>query len=344
MVEKGLISIIVPVYKVENYLDRCVTTLLGQTYKNIEIILVDDGSPDNCPQLCDEYEKKDSRIKVIHKGNGGLGFARNSGLEVASGEYIAFVDSDDYVTEDMCEKLMSAAIKYHADIVYGSIYYDENGVIKQRSRAQHPIIWKDDAVKGFLLDLIAMKPEAKQDTIIEVSVWKAIFRRKIFDDYHVRFVSEREFISEDIIFDIDYISKAHSVVLIPDPVYYYCTNPNSLSKSFRVDRFERTKIMYFEIKRKLEELYEHRCVEERIDRYLIANARANMKSIVLHKSVIGKQAMYEAMASIYNDQTFRDVLDRYPIHRLPIKYLLIAFLMKKKCRILLCAIFGRGKH
>ena len=338
MEEKGLISIIVPVYNVEKYIDRCMTTLLGQTYKNIEVILVDDGSPDGCPKLCDEYAKKDSRVKVVHKENGGLGLARNSGLDIATGEYIAFVDSDDYVTEDMCEKLMSAAMKYNADIVYGGIFYDENGVIKRRPGVQQPVIWKDDAVKEFLLDLIAMKPEEKQDTIIEVSVWKAIFRRKIFDDHNIRFASEREFISEDIIFNIDYISKACSIILIPDPVYYYCKNPNSLSKSFRVDRFERTKIMYFEIKRKLEGLYERKTVAERSDRYLIANARSNMKSIVHHKPVIGKRVMYEAMASIYNDKTFVEVLSRYPIQRLPNKYALIAFLMKSKCRYLLYII------
>lgn len=338
MEEKGLISIIVPVYNVEKYIDRCMTMLLGQTYKNIEVILVDDGSPDGCPKLCDEYAKKDSRVKVVHKENGGLGLARNSGIDIATGEYIAFVDSDDYVTEDMCEKLLFAAMKYNADIVYGGIFYDENGVIKRRPGVQQPVIWKDDEVKGFLLDLIAMKPEEKQDTIIEVSVWKAIFRKKIFDDYNIRFVSEREFISEDIIFNIDYISKACAVVLIPDPVYYYCTNPNSLSKTFRVDRFERTKIMYFEIKRKLEGLYEQNTVTERSDRYLIANARSNMKSIVHHKPVIGKQVMYEAMASIYNDKTFVEVLNRYPIQRLPNKYALIALLMKSKCRYLLYII------
>lgn len=342
MEQKGVISIVVPVYKVEKYLDRCMTTLLRQTYKNIEIILVDDGSPDGCPKLCDEYEKKDSRVKVVHKENGGLGLARNSGLDIATGEYIAFVDSDDYVTEDMCEKLMSAATEYHADIVYGGIFYDENGVIKRRPGVQQPVIWKDEAVKDFLLDLIAMKPEEKQDTIIEVSVWKAIFRKRIFDDHSIRFVSEREFISEDIIFDIDYISKARSVVLIPDPVYYYCTNPNSLSKSFRTDRFERTIIMYLEIKRKLEKLYKSEAVEERCDRYLIANARTNMKSIVRHKSVIGKQAMYEAMDSIYNEQEFRNVLRRYPIHKLPLKYMAIAFLMRMKCRLLLCLVLGMG--
>lgn len=91
------VSIILPIYNVEKYLDRCMESLLNQTLEDIEIIMVDDGSPDNCPQMCDEYAKKDNRVKVVHKKNAGLGFARNSGLDVAKGEYIAFVDSDDYV-------------------------------------------------------------------------------------------------------------------------------------------------------------------------------------------------------------------------------------------------------
>ena len=100
-----LISIIVPIYNVQKYLDRCMKTLLNQTYRNIEIILVDDESPDECPKMCEEYAKIDQRVKVIHKKNGGLGFARNSGLEIAQGKYIIFVDSDDYVTENMCHLL-----------------------------------------------------------------------------------------------------------------------------------------------------------------------------------------------------------------------------------------------
>ena len=112
------ISIIVPVYNVEQYINRCIDSLLGQTLKDIEIILVDDGSPDQCPQICDEYARKDSRIKVIHKKNNGLGYARNSGLELATGEYIAFVDSDDYVNINMYEKLYNETINNNFDIVY----------------------------------------------------------------------------------------------------------------------------------------------------------------------------------------------------------------------------------
>lgn len=341
MEDKGIISIIVPVYNVEAYLPRCMEALLGQTYGNIEIILVDDGSPDNCPQLCDEYAQKDVRVKVVHKQNAGLGMARNSGLDVATGEYIAFVDSDDYVTKDMCEKLYAAAKCYNADVVYGGVYYDENGSIKGRVRENQVRIWQNAQVKDLLLDLIATEPKEKQDTVMEVSVWKAIFRKSVFDKYNIRFESERKFISEDVIFDIDYISRAQCVVLIPDPVYFYCVNPNSLSKTFRTDRFEKVKILYFEIRRRLLPLYEEWVIDRRCDRFLIARARTNTKAIIRHKSVIGKKEMKSAMKIIYNDKDLQTVLKRYPVHELPVKYMIVALCMKKKYRFALQLLLGK---
>lgn len=113
----ALISVIVPIYNVEIYLNKCIESIAKQTYHNLEIILVDDGSPDNCPNMCDEWAEKDSRIKVIHKANGGLSDARNAGLSIATGDYIAFVDSDDYIEPDMYEKLLKVALERHSDIV-----------------------------------------------------------------------------------------------------------------------------------------------------------------------------------------------------------------------------------
>ncbi|MDR3346595.1 MAG: glycosyltransferase, partial [Campylobacteraceae bacterium] len=117
-----LISVIVPVYKVEQYLAACLNSIVNQTYKNLEIILVDDGSPDNCGKICDEYAQKDSRIVVLHQPNGGVSRARNAGLDIAKGEYIAFVDSDDYIALDMYEELMSIAQKQSADVAICGIY------------------------------------------------------------------------------------------------------------------------------------------------------------------------------------------------------------------------------
>ena len=114
--QEDLISVIVPVYKVENFLKRCVDSIINQTYRNLEIILVDDGSPDNCGRICDEYQKRDSRVRVIHKDNGGLSDARNAGIEIATGQFLGFVDSDDYIAPDMYEHLYSILVNNNADI------------------------------------------------------------------------------------------------------------------------------------------------------------------------------------------------------------------------------------
>ena len=139
MINNKLISVIIPVYKVENYIDDCVKTIVEQTYKNLEIILVDDGSPDNCPKMCDEWATRDRRIKVVHKKNGGLSSARNAGMKVATGDYIGFVDSDDWIEKDMYEKLLdgfksSSSIGITSCMVYSSLEgkaspYNSNWII-----------------------------------------------------------------------------------------------------------------------------------------------------------------------------------------------------------------------
>ena len=123
-----MISVIVPIYKVEKYLDECVTSIIKQTFRDLEIILVYDGSPDHCPQMCDEWAKRDNRIKVVHKKNGGLSSARNAGLKVENGEYIGFVDSDDYLDATMYEDLMRIACLDRKNVIISSpIYRDTKG-------------------------------------------------------------------------------------------------------------------------------------------------------------------------------------------------------------------------
>lgn len=123
---KPCISIIVPIYKVEPWLRRCVDSILSQTYSDLEIILVDDGSPDNCGAICDEYATIDSRVKVIHKPNGGLSDARNAGIAIAKGEYIGFVDSDDYIEPEMYERLLKAALEQHAKLSMCAFYCEND--------------------------------------------------------------------------------------------------------------------------------------------------------------------------------------------------------------------------
>ena len=149
------ISIIVPVYKVEDYLSRCIDSLINQTYQNLEIILVDDGSPDRCGEICDEYAKFDERIKVIHKPNGGLSDARNKGLDIATGDFIIFVDSDDWIDVKTCEIVLDNAIKNKAEIVVfgvNNVYAD--GRVKRFPPLQVGAISNSDAIKSLMYNVL----------------------------------------------------------------------------------------------------------------------------------------------------------------------------------------------
>lgn len=146
---QALISIIVPIYKVEPYLRRCIDSVVNQSYTNLEIILVDDGSPDNCPKICDEYAAKDNRIVVIHKENGGLSDARNAGLNICKGEYVYFIDSDDFISHQAIETLYQGCIKYSADIVVGNYisFCNEHEISLHEKKDEFNTISFDEAIR-----------------------------------------------------------------------------------------------------------------------------------------------------------------------------------------------------
>lgn len=165
-----LISVIVPVYKVEAYLDRCVQSIVDQTYTNLEIILVDDGSPDRCPQMCDEWEKRDSRIRVIHKENGGLSDARNAGMSVAGGEYISFVDSDDWIEPAFVQVLLNALLEHDCDVAGCGYWVCANA-------RKHTAIEIQHTIKIF--DRIASMQELLSNRDYRVVVWNKLYRREL---------------------------------------------------------------------------------------------------------------------------------------------------------------------
>ncbi|MBQ3396194.1 MAG: glycosyltransferase, partial [Synergistaceae bacterium] len=194
-----LISVIVPVYKVEKYLNRCINSIVNQTYWNLEIILVDDGSPDNCPLICDEWSKKDKRIRVLHKRNGGLSSARNAGLDIAKGEYISFIDSDDFILPEMFEELYRLMIENDADLgMSGYLYVDENGLPVQDTRyiyvdkdglpIQNKNNTKDEVVDVFsgeeaLRDFITLNLRVSHDMyrgVCYIVAWNKLYKSHIF--------------------------------------------------------------------------------------------------------------------------------------------------------------------
>lgn len=215
------ISVIVPVYNVEKYLYKCVKSIVDQTYKNLEIILVDDGSPDNCPQMCDEWAEKDGRIKVIHKENGGLSSARNAALDIISGDYVLFVDSDDWLDEDTAESMLGFAVDNNADIVYGGFYFestDGSCIIQEFDRSSYE---NNEIVRNLLLDNI--RPE----------VCGKLYKSKLAKE--LRFDESQKY-AEDLPFNFYLMLKAKKLYSTGIPCYHYLQNSgNSITGAYITD-------------------------------------------------------------------------------------------------------------
>lgn len=209
-----LISVIVPIYGVEKYLNQCVESLVRQTYQNLEIILVDDGSPDNCGNICDEWAKKDTRIKVVHKENGGLSDARNAGFAVATGEYLSFIDSDDYVEPTFIEKLYTALIEHDADIAEcGTRYVSETGEeLKVRESQDRQFI-----------PLNALEMLIKQKGLYQ-TVWNKLYTRDVVGD--VLFAKGKY--NEDEFWTYKIFDRAKKIVSISDVLYNYLQRGSSI--------------------------------------------------------------------------------------------------------------------
>ena len=211
--EKDLISIIIPVYNVEKYLKECVDSVRKQTYKNLEIILIDDGSKDNSGKLCDELSKEDNRIKVIHKENGGLSDARNVGIENATGEYIQFIDSDDFVEKDMIEILYNDICQGKADVSMCSLYLYKDGEKTTDASYKKEIFNKEQVLKEILLD-----------ERVRSYAWNKMFKKSLFES--IRFPKGKVF--EDIYTMSPIFQKANKIVFNDIPLYYYRQREGSI--------------------------------------------------------------------------------------------------------------------
>lgn len=325
---KPKVSVIVPIYNVEKYLRRCLDSLVNQTLTDIEIILVDDESPDNSNEIYKEYLAKDNRIKLVQKKNGGLGFARNSGLEIATGEFIAYIDSDDYVDVNMFKKLYDTSKNNNLDTVYcGYNNLDDELKVHSFNEVDDLTIFSTkDEVNGVLLDMIACKPSSPLERKYRMSVWHAIYSRDLIENNRIRFCSERQFISEDIIYHIDYLSKANRIAFIPDSFYYYCYNEDSLTKTFREDRFEKSVILHQELLRRFKvEGYKESVYKNRVDRFLIGYARYTI--VRLSKAAISYSAKLKILKRICKDNVWNSMKD-YPVHEMPFKQKLVFYMIK----------------
>ena len=333
------VSVVVPVYNVEKFLDRTMTSLLAQTLEDIEIVLVDDGSPDNCPAICDHYAQGHTNVKVVHKNNAGLGMACNSGLNVATGEYVAFCDSDDYVDYDMYEVMYQSAKDNDADAVYTGIKtVNQHGDVKPMNEyAAFQVLGKAHDIQAFAMDMIASEVNDSVERHVPMSAKVALYRRKLVNKHQLRFVSERVIISEDLVWNMDVLCHSSRVVILPKTFYYYYNNTSSLSKKVRTDRFP-----YFKVMRQalIDRSIRYKLPTEafkRIDKMFIGYSRFFIGGIL--KSNIVSAEKKSIVRTVCKDKIWKDVYEKYPVAKMPKMYRLMTLLMRNDCYTLMSMIY-----
>lgn len=223
-----LVTIIIPVYNMELYLKKCMDSIFAQTYKNLQIILVDDGSKDNSLALCDAYQQEDTRIEVIHKSNGGLGFARNSGMEKAKGDYIFFLDADDWISDDCMEKLMKVVETKPYDIVKGLHYLVKKNEVVLTSYSYSSGVVKRNGTKEEIERYHKIKTKSTFGT-----AWGTFYKREFLEKYQLLFDENRVIFLEDVLFNLKVFSHNPQFYVLCEPVYYYLIREGSIMNSRR---------------------------------------------------------------------------------------------------------------
>lgn len=292
---KDLISVIIPVYKVEKELPTCIDSIINQTYHNLEIILVDDGSPDNCPKMCDDYAKKDNRIRVIHKENGGLSDARNKGLELAKGEFIGFVDGDDFIDIHMYEKLYYAINSNQCDIseCYSVSFTGQdipNAIFIDKIEEYTPYSW-----------LI----ESNSRDFLNCVVWNKLYRKDLFSG--VKYPVGRKYEDEATIYKLIY--KANKIIRISDKLYFYRQRMDSIMHSKITEKDLSDK--YVALKEKCEFFEE--VDEKAIASFYYARLAIFMISYYKWMKSRGKKRKWYREICIYSNKSFFSVV-------VPLKY------------------------
>ena len=312
---KPLVSVIIPVYNTEQYLDKCIGSVLAQTMQELEIILVDDGATDNSPVLCDEWAKKDKRIQVIHKQNEGLGYTRNAGLNVATGEYVSFLDSDDTLDLDTYEKCIHRMKELGAGACYfGRKTMDAQGNMHLNRNIPKQLVYRGREVKAeFAKRYFGFYPiEESKTPYIQASACCVLYKREIIEKNGLRFCSEREYLSEDSFFNLDVCKNADGVCILPEDFYNYTFNPNSLTKKRNKDKLARIKNLYYKLAEYAEDFPEMEDVLIRIRALFFGYTRFFMINEIGAAKKEGIRELYETVKELCEDEMIREVYENLP--------------------------------
>lgn len=333
-----LISVVVPVYNVSQYLTKCVKSILHQTYSNLEIMLIDDGSTDSSGRICDGFLKIDNRIKVFHKENSGLGLTRNYGIERASGKYIMFVDSDDYLGITAVDKLVRSTVNGRYDTIIGgySRISNENKILSI-CRYDNKEFYDEKIRTNLLSRMLGNLPTGKDS--IKMSVWNNLFDINIIKQNNLKFCSERKYISEDIVWDCDYFRFAKNVKVIDSIEYFYRYNLSSLTNSYRKDRFKLSVNLYKYVKTLIKNMNLSQEAQYRLQKQFFINTRTSIEQEKFNR----RRIAIKNISNICNNPVLINVINEYPTQKLGISQRIFLYLIKNNQSILLfCLIKLEG--
>lgn len=331
------VSIIVPCWKVENYIDRCIESLTNQKLHDIEIILVDDASPDRVPEICDIWATRDRRIKVVHKQkNEGLGMACNTGIENASGKYIAFCDSDDWVETNMYKTMYDFAEMFQVQMVFtGLKRINELDVVVPMPHPSKQHVYNGrKEVDELMLDIIASEPSDSMERHIAMSAKVVLYSKALIDLYNIRFESERTIISEDLFFNLDNLIHAENVAVLPNRFYYYFWNSQSLTTKVITDRFEKNLTMREALLKRYTSHEMPEAFKTRVNRLFIGYTRNDMRNY-LRNSDLDKNELNKIIERICGDSIWDELIHCYPVNKMPIKHRLYFYATVHSNKILL---------
>ncbi len=343
------VSIIVPVYNSEKYIERCINSLRNQTLKDIEIILINDSSTDSTPELCRKANEEDDRIILINQENAGAGLARNSGLLVARGEYIGFVDSDDYVEEDMFEKLYEKAKEYDSDLVLSGVRFVDGNMFSEKGKTEIKTYFDRDThfeteeeLKKLKMGIVGSMPEDADDSKYGMSIWKNLFRHQVITENSLAFRSEREVYSEDALFMVDFISHIKKATGIKEAFYNYCRNGESVSKSYNKERFEKSLVFVSEVEKRFKINAEPKEYKIYINRFWQAMCRVLCSQEIVHgkDEKIKFCKVKKRLKEICTHSLTVSALKEFPIDKLPLKQRVFAMAIKYRLYFIMKILVG----
>ena len=341
------VSVIIPVYNTERYLDKCMESVVNQTYKDLQIILVDDGAKDNSPIMCDAWARMDARIMVIHKQNEGLGMTRNAGLDKAEGKYVCFLDSDDTIELNTIETCVSVLENNMAQACfYPRKTYKEDGSYSVCKNVPDKLVYEgQDVMNEFAALYWGIHPQDDADPFLHSSVCRGMFLRSAIEKYGLRFLSERICLSEDVVFGLEFCKHVDKIIIIPEYFYNYTYNSTSLTKSYRPQRMQQAEELYRIMEKQLPAYKGCKDALLRCQHRYINMIQQCVEMEVSTCSLRGVRATVVNVKNICNNEFVRKIFSEFPLeYAKKNRRLFIKLVLKRRSKLLVFLYYIKEKR